>query len=219
MAVSIIKLKKKAISLGMKKSEAQAADRDSLEEFISENGSGKSAPAKKKAVAKKKSSTTAAKKTSAAKKPATTTAAKSSAKKTTTRKSAKADDSGRAAIGKLDYTVESEDWNPKKGSPVELIWRSLKKNRDNTEKVFDDLKGDVYDFVGKTKRDGTKRTKEEALAMLRYRINRTRFEFATRTGQHSVATNRVKYGEGAYAQETKKAKRSAARKSSTKKKK
>lgn len=108
-------------------------------------------------------------------------------------------DAGRAMIERIDYSVEHENWNPRPDSPVAAIWKSLKRHRDDVEKVFNDLLPNLWDFVGKEKRDGSKRTRAEAEAVLKYRINRTRFEYAVRTGQHKVATNRVKYGEGQYA--------------------
>jgi hypothetical protein len=76
----------------------------------------------------------------------------------------------------------------------------VRKSRGNRAKAFEILKADVWDFVGKVKRNGEKRTKSEAEAMLRYRISRTLFDFAVQTGQHEVAKNRVQYGTGGTGQ-------------------
>lgn len=207
MAENVLKLKKEAIRLGMAKSDARTATRSVLENFIS--SAGKNGVAKKKAAttAKKKAAPAKAKKTAttakktrpksapAAKKSATTGKAKrpAAARKNTTNGSG-----GRHLIGSLDFSVE-DGWNPREGSPVAVIFKALKKARGNVDKTFDALKGDVRDFVSTKKADGTKRTKDEMLAMLRYRINRTRFQFALQTGQHESSTDRVQYGTGDYA--------------------
>ena len=200
MAVNIMKLRKQAKELGIKGDILTSGSREELEKAITRASKGRSngdAPVKKK----KRGATKKAK-----------AQAETPAKKSGTRRKTKASDNGnsevgRAAIGRIDYTVESDAWNPRKGSPVERIFRSLKKHRDNIDKVYADLSGDVKEFVTARKPDGSKRSKAEMLAMLKYRINRTRFEFATRTGQHQRGTKRVKYGEGEYAQATKKAER------------
>jgi hypothetical protein len=192
MAESLVKLKKRAKKAGMDAATARSATREQLESFLSNGTSTKKK--NKKAVKKATSKKTNSKPASSKK--------KSSKPKASSNGSG---DAGRLAVGKIDYTVEHDDWKPRKGSPVDIIFRALKKRRDNIEKVYDDLKGRYKEFSTPTKPDGTKRTKAEMLANLRYRINRTRFEFAVRTGQHEAATNRVKYGTGAYAKENKKA--------------
>jgi hypothetical protein len=93
-----------------------------------------------------------------------------------------------------------EGWNPRAGSAPDRIIKALKKFRGDRAKVFDFLAPDVWDFVGKTKRNGDKRTKAEALDMLAYRISRTAWDFAMRTKQHDAADNRVKYGTGGTGQ-------------------
>lgn len=205
MAENVLKLKKRAVSLGMSKDEAREAGRKVLEAFIAdaENGGGEKKAAKKavkKAVAKKK---VAGKKSSENKKASTKKApAEKSGKGSgkAKRPRAKSNDGiGRASIGEIDWKVESDEWNPRKGSPVEGLFRALKKAKGNIDKAFDAIHDDMYEYVGRKKRDGTKRTKAEAEAMLRYRLNRTKYEYATRTGQHEQATERAEYGTGQYA--------------------
>lgn len=218
---SVLALKKKATSLGMERSAALKANRKQLEDFIanagksgSANGAKKKATATKavkKAVTKKATTTKAVAKKSTATKPATRKAA-ATKPKATTRRAAKPseDETGRATIGEIDWT-ETENWNPRVGGPTERMFKALKKFKGNVDKAFDFLSGDLYEFVHRNKNDGTKRTKAEAEAMLRYRLNRTKFQFAVQTGQHEIATNRVEYGTGSRAQETKKASRSRSR--------
>lgn len=102
---------------------------------------------------------------------------------------------GRNVLEDVDFTYD-EGWNAREGSPPDRIIHALRKARGNRDKAYDALVGDVWDFVGKVKRDGSKRTKQEAQAMLVYRIARTAWDFAIRTGQHEAATNRVEYGTG-----------------------
>lgn len=222
MPENILKLKKKAVDKGMAKADAMKADRATLESFLADGGKkDKTTATKKKAVAKKKGGTT--------KKAARTTtkkADKPERKKATAKKQERkapkrgenTDGLGRLNIASLDWTAESDEWNPKKGGPVEKLFKALKKTKGNIDKAFSLVEGDMYEFVGKRKRDGSKRTKAEAQAMLRYRLNRTKFEFAVRTGQHESADskNRAEYGHGTYAT-TRKAK--PARKTTTKSKK
>lgn len=208
MAENIIKLRKRAVAAGMDAETARAAERPALEKYLKKNSSAApSKPSKKKA---KKSTVS---KPKAAKKNSKPKAEKSSKPKKNSKPSKKASkgnsDVGRASIGKIDWTATSDDWNPKNGSAVDRLFKALKKFKGNVEKAHAHLKGDVWEFVGKSKRDGTKRDKADGLAMLKYRLNRTKFEFATRTGQHSKGTNRVTYGEGDYAAATKKAARKA----------
>lgn len=211
MAENIIKLRKRAVAAGMDAEDARKAERPALEKYLKKNsGSSKPVAAKKKkkgnkaSVAKPK----AAKKDKATKPKATAKPKKSGGSKGNS-------SVGRASIGKIDWTATSDDWNPNPGSAVDRLFKALKKAKGDVGKAYDALKGDVWDFVGKTKRNGEKRTKADGLAMLKYRLNRTKFEFATRTGQHAKGTNRVTYGEGEYAAATKKAARKA--KSSAKK--
>jgi hypothetical protein len=188
---SIIEMRKRAIREGMDFEDAVGAGRPELQAFL--NGSAdkpKATKAVKKVVKKqpKAAATKAVKKAVPARKAA-------APKKAAPRNG----DSGRATIGKVDYSVESEAWKPRKGSAVEKIWKSLKKNRDNVDKVFTELRPNIGEYVHSKKNDGTTRTKAEKEATLKYRINRTRFEYAVRTGQHESSTNRVEYGTGPYA--------------------
>jgi hypothetical protein len=106
--------------------------------------------------------------------------------------------SGRNLINSVDYD-KTKGWNPRTGSPPDRIMKALKKYKGNREKAFDALLPDVWDFVGKVKRNGDKRTKQEAADMLRYRISRTLFDFVNQTKQHKTATNRIEYGTGPHA--------------------
>jgi hypothetical protein len=241
MAENVLKLKKRALALGMGKPEVMKADRKQLEAFIS---SAESKPTKKKSsepkAAKKKSGAKksksvkkssgdekapaakkSTKKAGKAKRPSsekakpskTTKATKTKTTKTKPKKATKASDSGRAAIGQIDWSIEHKNWNPRKGSAVSRLFKALKKTKGNVNKAFDLLEADVWDFVGKKMRDGTKRPLKSgdnnAHEMLRYRLNRTKFDFATRTGQHTSATNRVDYGSGKYAKPSKSSKSKA----------
>jgi hypothetical protein len=102
---------------------------------------------------------------------------------------------GRNLLDHVDYS-QAEGWNARNGSAPDRIIKALKRFRGNRTKVFEFLKPDVWDFVGKIKTNGEKRTKAEALDMLKYRVSRTAWDFAMRTGQHEKAGNRVEYGTG-----------------------
>lgn len=225
MPENILKLKKQAVAAGMPKADAMKADRKTLNAFLADDekpSKPKKGVTKKKATKKGATTTTkkSTKKATKAERKATPT--KPSTKKATrkpAKRSENTGDLGRVGIDKsrLDWSAESDEWNPKKGGPVEKLFKALKKSKGNIDKAYEIVKGDLYEFVGKTKRDGTKRTKDEAQAMLRYRLNRTLYEFAVRTGQHNGAAseNRAAYGTGVYAT-TRKVKPARA-KSSTKK--
>lgn len=215
MAVDVLKLKRQAVAAGMDKDEARKATRAALEAFLADGG--KKAPAKKSGTVAKKKTTgtgTPARKPAAKKAPVRKPAAKPAAKKSAPTKAparkpatkagaakrpvTNSDAVGRHQIETLDFSA-TDGWNPRSGSAVDVIFRALKKVRGNTEKAFDILLPNIADFVGPKKQDGTKRTKADRENMLRYRINRTKFDFAVKTGQHEVATERVEYGTGAYA--------------------
>lgn len=207
-----------------------------LQAIIDGSGKGKSKPkaAKKKAVAKKKSATkkSAAKKATTKKSnskstksasskttPAKSTKKKGTAKRSSTAKAKSNSDSGRYTLDGVDYN-ETDGWNPRDGSAPDRIVKALKRFKGNRSKVLDFLIGDVWDFAGKKKRDGSKRTKAEAEAMLVYRIARTDWDFALKTGQHEKSDNRVEYGTGGTGAGTFKragAKKSTAKKSNSKK--
>jgi hypothetical protein len=96
---------------------------------------------------------------------------------------------GRNVLGEIDYS-QTEGWNAREGSAPDRIVKALRRFNGNREKVFDYLSEDIWDFMGRNKRDGSKRTKDEAESMLRYRISRTAWDFALQTDQHQVSTNR-----------------------------
>jgi hypothetical protein len=139
---------------------------------------------------------TTARKSTPVRKPTRTTARKP-APKTTARKPARKDEAGRNTIDNVDFRI-TDNWNPREGSAVETIWLALKKAKGDREKAFQALKPRVWEFVGKTKADNTKRPRNNepggAYHMLRYRISRTLFDFAIQTGQHESSKNREPYG-------------------------
>lgn len=157
----------------------------------SSKGKKASKKAVKKAVAKKNKENSSASK----KAPAKSKGKSGTAKRSSTAKATKASngDSGRNLLDGVDFT-DDEGWNARSGSAPDRIIRALRKAKGNRSKAFDALVEDVWDFVGKKKRDGSKRTKAEAEAMLRYRIARTAWDFALKTGQHEKSENRAEYG-------------------------
>jgi hypothetical protein len=230
MAAKLADLRKKAKGLGIPPNEIRGATSASeLQEVIdnfSGNGSKKSKATKKsavkKAVAKKATGRKSNRKSSRGKSaPAAKKSTKGKAKRPTTAKARKASsngDSGRFMLDGVDYSV-TDGWNPREDSPPDRIIKALRAKRGNREKVFETLLPDIWDFMGRKKRDGSKRSKSDAEAMLRYRISRTAWEFAMRTGQHEASPNRVIYGEGGTGQgvwKPAKAKRTAAKRSPTK---
>jgi hypothetical protein len=122
-------------------------------------------------------------------------AAKSTRGKAKRPAAVKADQDGRNLIESVNFNA-TDGWNARSGSAPDRIIKALKKSRGNRESAYKLLIGDVWDFVGKVKRNGDKRTKQEAQAMLRYRIARTLWDFVIKTGQHDKATNRITYGTG-----------------------
>lgn len=206
-------LKSEAIKKGMNRSEARSASRDALMKFLSGGSKPtKKASAVKKSSATKKASTTATKKAPArkpatrnapARKPATRQAAKKSTSnskpKATSNRRAPAKPTGNGGngwkvVGKLDWTgYDKEAWNPRAESGVGIIFKALKKYRGNRDKAFDDLKSQINVLSPKTSRLGGKRNKAQQEAWLRYRINQTVHNFATKTGQHSPGTDRKPY--------------------------
>jgi len=110
-----------------------------------------------------------------------------------TRKVQSGGNGGRNLLDRIDYN-KTKGWNPREGSAPDRIIKALKRYRGDRDKVFNFLLPSVWDFVGKVKRNGAKRTKAEAESMLSYRIARTEFDFAVQTGQHVKATNRAEYG-------------------------
>jgi hypothetical protein len=102
---------------------------------------------------------------------------------------------GRYVLEDVDFG-ETDGWNARPGSAPDRIIKALKKYRGNREKVFDALVDEIGDFVKPKRRDGTKWAKGEREKMLAYRIARTAWDFALKTGQHEKASNRVEYGTG-----------------------
>jgi hypothetical protein len=193
----LMTLRRKAKSAGVPASEIRkattAADLESL--ISAANGKPRKASAKK---AVKKAVKRMAVKKSATKAPAAkSTKGKAKRLSSTPKKNGA---SGRNLIDSVDYD-KTNGWNPRVGSPPDRIMKALKKARGNREKAFQSLKADVWDFVGKVKRNGERRTKSEAEAMLKYRISRTLFDFTVQTKQHKKATNRIEYGTGPHAKQ------------------
>jgi hypothetical protein len=102
---------------------------------------------------------------------------------------------GRNVLDGVNYSL-TDGWNARPDSAPDTIIKVLKKFRGDREKAFDFLVQDIGDFVKPRKRDKTKWAKGEREQMLRYRIARTAWDFALKTGQHEKAENRVQYGTG-----------------------
>ena len=211
---SLPALRKEAKALGISAAALRKAkSADEVQALIAaKNGKPKKSTARK-AVRKAASVKKAVKRTPAAK------SSKGKAKRSATTTAKSNGKSGRHLIASVDFN-ETEGWNARAGSAPDRIVKALKKSKGNREKAFDILKPDVWDFVGKVKRNGDKRTKDEAHAMLKYRIARTLWDFARQTGQHKISTNRIEYGTGpnaSKATQRKLAKRSTAKAAPAKK--
>jgi len=182
------------------RSATTAEELASVIDGFSGNASGNSKPRKKatkKAVAKRGAARKSVRSKSA---PAARKSQRGEAKRPTTatarsNKNRGNGNSGRNMLDSVDFSPH-DGWNPREGSAPDRIVKALRKFRGNRDKVFDFLVDDVWDFVGKKKADGSKRSKDDALDMLAYRISRTAWEFAVRTGQHDPSNNRVEYGTG-----------------------
>jgi hypothetical protein len=208
MAPTLAVLRSRAKQAGIPASEIRGASAEDLQDMLDANGKPR-----KKVVAKKKVSTQrkrgnvrksgrsksspAAKSHARGKAKRATAAPKRNTAKRSTRKRAAVqpqdDNMGRFTLNGVDFGY-TEGWNARAGSPPDRIIKMLKAKRGNREKVFEALKSDIWAFMGRKKRDGTKRTKVEAEAMLKYRISRTAWDFAMRTGQHEASSNREQYG-------------------------
>jgi hypothetical protein len=185
----LAQLRKQAQKLGMPASDIRnARTAEDLEQAIADfEGNGSSTPAKKRAVVKKAVAKKSAGKSAPAKPKAT-------AKRPTTAKAkASNGNGGRNVLGTIDWN-NSDGWNARSGSAPDRIVKALRKFKGDRAKTFDFLSDDMWDFVGKKMRDGSKRTKADAEAMLRYRIARTAWDFAMQTGQHEKSENRATYG-------------------------
>jgi hypothetical protein len=202
---SLAKLYREAKKAGIPASEVRGKSAEEIQEMLSSGGS-KTTPSKKKAVAKAKVEKKRGRGRPKGSKNKTTTESKpakkrgrpkgSTNKTTTTKAKPKATsggNGGRNLLSKVNYSND-EGWNPRKDSPPDRIIRALKKFKGDREKVFEFLKKDIWDFMGKKMRDGSKRSREDAESMLRYRIARTDWQFAMQTGQHEKSENRAEYG-------------------------
>lgn len=197
-ATKLQTLRRKAKSAGVSAKDIRGASSEAeLRALISDaNGTPRKASAKK---AVKKAVKRMAVKKSATKAPAAKST-KGKAKRLSTTPTKKNGASGRNLIDSVDFD-KTKGWNPRAGSAPDRIMKALKKFKGNREKAFDSLSPDVWDFVGKVKRNGDKRTKTEAQEMLRYRISRTLFDFTVQTKQHKIASNRIAYGTGPHAKQ------------------
>jgi len=216
MAINIMKLRQMAKRQGMDSSQVRAATREDLEAFLNDNGSSakrgrkatpvkrgraststrKAAPTKRKPGRPKgsKNKTTTARKSAPAQSAQTGRKAKRQTTTATKPKAKSNGEAGRMIIGTLDFSNYDEaDWNPRRESATGRVFALLRKFRGNVDKVFNAIIDDdgLYNLVAPAKsRLGNKRNVEERDAVVMYRINRTRFDFAVRTGQHEKATNR-----------------------------
>lgn len=98
-------------------------------------------------------------------------------------------DYGRQMIeaGDIDWTAESSvgaDPDSKRG----IVMKMLRQKKGNVQKVYDALESRAKELFGKTD-DGRKRTKDEALTLLRWYIGSTRYAFVKSTDQHPEADN------------------------------
>ena len=127
---------------------------------------------------------------------------------------------GRHLLNGVDYSIKSDDWNPRADSITGIIFGLLRKFKGNRDKVYDNLLPDVNELFGAKKRTGAKWAKGERERMLAYRIARTAWDFAVRTGQHEIAEDRQEYGTGGTGQgifKRKPAQKAPARKAATRK--
>jgi hypothetical protein len=118
-----------------------------------------------------------------------------------TPKKASVADPGRNLLGSINWS-KTEGWNPRPDSAVDIMFEALKYFKGDRDKTYDYLVetypgNDLfeYGFVGKTKvrSGGARRTKKEIEDYLRYRIARTAWDFALKTGQHQKSENRKGY--------------------------
>jgi hypothetical protein len=218
-------LKARAAKLKIPNSKIRGADEDELLEMISDaesNGKPKRAVKKSAVKVMKKTAKKSSVKKSASKKSAPAKSRGASKAKRQTTKKAKATSNGyvpkggRNVLDEIDWS-DDEGWNARKGSAPDRILRSLRKFRGNRTKVFDALLPDIGDFVKPKRANGVKFTKAERENMLKYRIARTAWDFAIKTGQHEKAKNRVEYGTGGTGDGSfKKAKKGTAKKAAQK---
>lgn len=116
-------------------------------------------------------------------------------------------DAGKYFIQKLKFTgYDKEVWNPRPDSITGIVFASAKKHKGDREAVYAELKTgwNKAPLNLHKKRDGERRTKDEALKYLGYAISRTLWDFAIKTGQHEKSDNRIEYGTGPNADVRKK---------------
>jgi hypothetical protein len=87
-------------------------------------------------------------------------------------------------------------WKPRQGSAVEIMFDALKFYKGDREKTLQYIMEEYpgrelieFGFVGPRKANGELRSKEEKENYLRYRIARTAWDFALKTGQHKKNPN------------------------------
>jgi hypothetical protein len=216
-------LRQSAKALGIPASDIRSAtSADELQAMIMEHMNGGSTKTKttRKPAAKTRTATKTPARRGRPAKAATKSAVKSKpaaqSAKTGKAKRSTADDAGRMMLGSVDFS-ETDGWNAREGSPPDLIVKSLRKYRGNRTKVFTALLPKIWDFVGRKMQDGSKRTQASAESMLQYRISRTAWDFAMKTGQHEKSTNRAEYGTAGTGAAKSTAKRSTTRKATPQK--
>jgi len=203
MATTLGQLRQFAKSLDIPVGDIRGASSEELQALISEklNGGGTKAPARK-------TRTAPARKTTVARKTAASAKSKPAAKSTTGKAkrstSGTGNGSGRHLLVDVDYN-QTENWNAREGSAPDLIVKALRRFKGNRAKVFDALVPKIGTFVNPKDSQGRKRSKENAEEMLRYRISRTAWDFAMKTGQHEKSTDRVEYGSNATQKTARKA--------------
>jgi hypothetical protein len=205
MATTLGQLRQSAKALGISAPAIRGLGSEELSALIAEhlNGGGTKAPARKTrtAPARKTATKTAARKP-AARKPAASAKSKPAAKSTTgkakrsTSGTGNGNGSGRHLLVDVDYN-QTDGWNAREGSAPDLIVKSLRRFKGNRAKVFDALVPKIGTFVNPKDSQGRKRSKDNAEEMLRYRISRTAWDFAMKTGQHEKSTDRIEYGSNA----------------------
>lgn len=208
-------LRRKAKQQGIPASEIRAATstrdlRDLIAEYA-DDGNGDASPVRKRAVVKKAAASkprrgtvkrgrpkgSASSKSAPASSRKRGTAKRATAAKTTKRSNGYVPKGGRNVIdvSEIDFNY-TEGWNARPDSAPDRIFKALKRSRGNRQRAFEILAPDVWDFVGRRMADGTKRDKQNALSMLKYRIARTLWDFVRLTEQHEIAENRIEYGTG-----------------------
>jgi hypothetical protein len=220
----LAELRKTAKGMGIPKAVIlRATTASALEKIIADHESHDGKPKKKGAVkkavkkatgkvAKKKTTEKPNRKNSARKASAP---AKSKGATKAKRQSNSNGNGGRNTLDGVDFSL-TEGWNPRDGSAPDRIIKALKRFKGNRAKAFDHLKGDVWDFVAKKTASGEKRSKADAEEKLRWRISRTAWDFAMRTGQHEASSNRVEYGTGGTGTGAFKRKKTGGRQSASK---